>query len=206
MNDDFRQRVFLPIVMPLAVIAGFVGFAFALSRVLLAVPEAASTAVALAMASYVLAIAALVASRPRITSRALSVGVTIGMVAVIAAGTVAGASGMRPLEEEETAAVAEGEETGAPTVGENTFVAVDIAWEDAPEQVTAGEVALTLVNEGAGVHNLVIEELGEEPVAEAQPGETVEGDTTLKPGTYTYYCSIPGHREAGMEGTLTAKK
>ena len=28
---------------------------------------------------------------------------------------------------------------------------------------------------------------------------------TLAAGTYTYYCSVPGHREAGMQGTLTIK-
>ena len=44
--------------------------------------------------------------------------------------------------------------------------------------------------------------LGQTPVFD---GGTKSFSATLKPGTYTYYCSVPGHREAGMQGTLTVK-
>lgn len=98
MNNDFRQRVFLPIILPLGVIVGFFGFAFMLSRVLLAVEEGASTAIALGLALYILAIAAIVSSKPKITSRALAVGVTLGLVAVVAAGLIATAAGIREIE------------------------------------------------------------------------------------------------------------
>lgn len=69
-----------------------------------------------------------------------------------------------------------------------------------------GKVTIDFKNPSAIPHNMVIEQNGKElagfePVASTEESETAE----LKPGTYTFYCSVPGHREAGMEGTLTVK-
>lgn len=36
-------------------------------------------------------------------------------------------------------------------------------------------------------------------------GDVSEVTVDLKPGTYTFYCSVPGHREGGMQGKLTVK-
>jgi len=67
----------------------------------------------------------------------------------------------------------------------------------------AGTVTITMANMSAVEHNVTIAEgskvLGATPTF-------VGGSKTLtlklKPGKYTFYCSVPGHRQAGMEGTL----
>ena len=218
MNNDFRQRVFLPVILPLGVIVGFFGFAFMLSRVLLAVDEMASTTIAIGLAAYVLAIAAIVSSRPRITSRALAVGVTLGLVGVVAAGLIAAGAGMREIEH--IAAEGEGGEepagsgggapapeataASAPEAGQLEFVAVDIAFETAPTTGVAGGQTVTLTNNGAAPHNVTFPDLDDAPVVEAAPGETASAEITLEAGTYEFICSVPGH-EASMNGELTVE-
>ena len=69
--------------------------------------------------------------------------------------------------------------------------------------VEAGQIPVTLRNEGTVVHDFRVEQ---QPfLVEAQPGETATGTITLEPGTYEFYCSLPGHREAGMEGVLEVR-
>lgn len=60
-------------------------------------------------------------------------------------------------------------------------------------------------NTGAVEHNLIIEEADDTEVVRAGPGDTADGTIALEAGTYAFYCNIPGHREAGTEGTLEVK-
>ena len=71
----------------------------------------------------------------------------------------------------------------------------------------AGEVTIDFTNPQSLTHDVVIEDEGGEDVGGTEligEGETSE-TVNLKPGKYTFYCSVPGHREAGMEGTLTVE-
>ncbi len=80
---------------------------------------------------------------------------------------------------------------------------VDIAFEPNEFTIAADtDVVISLLNEGGLEHNFVIDELG--IASETVPGGGSTTVTINAPvGTYEFYCSIPGHRQAGMEGTLT---
>jgi plastocyanin len=71
----------------------------------------------------------------------------------------------------------------------------------------AGKDTINFTNSSPVPHDVKIENSSGEEVGgteEIQEGAD-SAEVELKPGTYTYFCSIPGHREAGMEGTLTVK-
>ena len=68
----------------------------------------------------------------------------------------------------------------------------------------AGTVTISMANMSPVEHNVTVASgttvLGATPTF---MGGTRTLSLKLKPGTYTFYCSVPGHRQAGMEGTLT---
>lgn len=67
----------------------------------------------------------------------------------------------------------------------------------------AGTVVIRLANAGLALHDVTIEEISRNTkVTEAAPGSSSEGTIELVPGTYIFYCSVTGHRLAGMKGIL----
>jgi plastocyanin len=70
-----------------------------------------------------------------------------------------------------------------------------------------GKVTVDFINPQALTHDVAIETSSGEEVGKTELIASGSDTTTvdLKPGAYTFYCSVPGHRDAGMEGTLTVK-
>lgn len=79
-------------------------------------------------------------------------------------------------------------------------------WFDAKELVIPadGETTITLENSGFVVHNLAVDDLDLLVVAPRGHSETIT-IVDPAPGTYEFYCSISGHRQAGMVGMLTVQ-
>jgi plastocyanin len=70
----------------------------------------------------------------------------------------------------------------------------------------AGKVTIQFTNNSPIGHNLTIQQGTNGTVVGATPtfmGGTKTLTVTLKAGKYTFYCSVPGHRAAGMQGTLS---
>ncbi|MGH3029344.1 MAG: cupredoxin domain-containing protein [Gaiellaceae bacterium] len=82
-----------------------------------------------------------------------------------------------------------------------------LAFEQDSLRAEAGTVTVEFTNDATLGHDFRIEDAagedigGTEVISESQASATLD----LEPGEYTYYCSVPGHREGGMEGTLTAR-
>jgi plastocyanin len=73
---------------------------------------------------------------------------------------------------------------------------------------TAGQVTISMRNMSGIMHNVAIQPGTSGPVlahTEFQAKGTASFTVKLKPGTYTFFCQAPGHRAAGMVGTLTVK-
>jgi uncharacterized cupredoxin-like copper-binding protein len=70
----------------------------------------------------------------------------------------------------------------------------------------AGKVKIVMANPSQLSHSIAIEGNGVNAAGQVVgPGGASTVSANLKPGRYTFFCTVPGHRQAGMQGTLTVK-
>jgi plastocyanin len=102
---------------------------------------------------------------------------------------------------------AEGGTAGSAATLDIEAASSGLAYTSTSAEAKAGEVTVNFTNPQPLTHDVALEDssgktIGKtELIAESSDSATVD----LKPGEYTFYCTVPGHREAGMEGTLTVK-
>lgn len=107
----------------------------------------------------------------------------------------------RPATPAAATPVGEGEQTDEPQT-EVTVEMIDIDFNPNEFTIPANtDVTVHLPNSGATIHNFHIDELDVHS-EDVPPGEETTVTINAEPGDYEYYCSIPGHREAGMVGTV----
>ena len=198
-----REGLLLPILIPLGalVVIGLVLFAF--SRILLAISHNAATVVALVVAAGIVATAAFVASRQKVTGGSLisMVGVTAGItmmmggVALVAVGPEKEAGGEGPVQ-----TVALAAPPGAAADGFDT---------DSLSVKADEPIALEFDNQDPNVpHNVVIFDGPDEKAPELFKGDLVTGPSkvtykvdALPAGTYFFHCEV---HPATMQGVIDA--
>jgi uncharacterized cupredoxin-like copper-binding protein len=134
-----------------------------------------------------------------------------GAAALTAAGVISVSSGVFAQDtdhnhgEASPSASPQASPSASPAGEGVTVVAVDIAFEPKEFTIPADtDVVVTIENQGALQHDFQIEEL-EIASDLLNGGESTEVTINAPAGTYEYFCSVTGHREAGMVGTLTVE-
>jgi plastocyanin len=96
---------------------------------------------------------------------------------------------------------------GGSTVDISTPSGSDLAFNQKDVSAKAGSVTIDFDNEQALSHDVKVEDSSGQELGgtDLVSSGTANATVDLQPGTYTFFCSVPGHREAGMEGTLTVK-
>jgi plastocyanin len=112
-----------------------------------------------------------------------------------------------PASTSSTAAGGGGAKGGSSTVNVSTPSGGSLAYDQKTLSAKAGSVTVDFNNQQPLQHDVAIADSSGKVLGQTDLVSSGTANTTvqLQPGTYTFYCTVPGHREAGMQGTLTVK-
>jgi plastocyanin len=143
----------------------------------------------------------------RSTSRLTALALAVGLLALAGCGSssTGSTSSSTTASTATTSTPSSTAPSGALSLAANSEG--QLAYNTKSLTANAGKVSIDFTNSSPLDHNMTIESSSHQ-ILGATP--TFQGGAklltlSLKPGTYKFFCSVPGHRMAGMEGTLTVK-
>jgi len=92
---------------------------------------------------------------------------------------------------------------GSSTVNISADPSGALKYEQTDVSASAGSITIDFTNMSSLPHDVTIEGNGASGATDQITNSTTSTTVDLEPGTYTFFCSVDGHRAAGMEGTLT---
>ena len=206
-EEPIKDRLLLPLLLPLLSMAAVALLAINVSRVLLAGDSDSALAIGITLLLTILIGATIMSAMPRAKTSSLVVTVMVGLFVVAMAGLIAlGPS----LDDGEGGAAANpnvnvagpAASTVAVTAGPGlSFDGItQTPWFNADAK--AGVVQINYG--GASGHTLAIQDPKYDGfLLGTDVGAKKSSNVKLTPGTYTIYCTVPGHEAAGMHGTIT---
>jgi plastocyanin len=186
--DPVRDRLLLPIALPLLSMLAVFLYVVNLSRVFL---------VGTVVTVGILAGGAAISASPRLRSSTLVMALAGFMVLILSAGLLS----LGPSEETEAGGGGFKQPSG-PAVATLEVDALPSLSFQATEFSTPAGITQINYNDLGGTHTLLFTDPKLSGFQLAVPQGPKTGKVDLKPGTYTIYCSIPGHRAAGMQATV----
>lgn len=201
---EFRDRVLIPLLVPIGALAIIAVVVLNISRLLLALEEESGpetvTALAVILSSGILFGFTWYSAKGDEARSSSSVALmSLAGIMVLGAGFF-GAEFIHENEEEERAHAAAEAEASKPDLTAHAF---DIGFREKELKIGPGKVRIEMVNEGSIAHTLVLEGVTSgRKLSTPGNGNHDSAAFDVTPGTYTYFCDIPGHRGGGMEGKL----
>ena len=144
---------------------------------------------------------------PRISALSLgAIALTLGLAACGGSSSSSTSSPAAPApSSSSTSSSASGSGGGSSTISDSADPTGQLKFTKSDLTAKAGNATVDFTNSSSLPHNMTIEDSSGKQVG-ATPtftGGSKSFTVDLKPGKYTFFCSVPGHREAGMQGTLT---
>jgi plastocyanin len=138
------------------------------------------------------------------TGTSAATSAAAGTSASSGTGTSASGTGTSASASATSSAAAAGGGSSALSIAANS--SGSLSYDKKTLAAKAGKVTITMTNMAPVGHNITIQQGTSGAVLGSTPtfnGGTKSVSLNLKAGTYTFYCSVPGHRAGGMVGTLT---